>query len=56
MVGRFYVSGGIDDRIAVYAKHGEIFFEFDAPAIILGHNSDGTRLCPKYDGGILARR
>jgi YVTN family beta-propeller protein len=51
---RFYVSGGMGDRVAVYAKQ-EDTFAFDAPAIILGHNSDDTAPLPKYDGGILAK-
>ena len=51
---RFYVSGGIDDRVAVYAKHGDAF-RLDPPEILLGHNSDETAPLPKYDGGILAQ-
>ncbi len=51
---RFYVSGGIDDRIAVYARRGDSF-EFDAPEILLGHNGKQTAPLPNYDGGILAK-
>lgn len=50
---RFYVSGGIDDRIVVYARQGDAF-ALDSPAIILGHNSDDSAPLPKYDGGINA--
>jgi YVTN family beta-propeller protein len=51
---RFYVSGGIDDRIAVYARRGETF-AFDPPEVLLGHNGNQTAPLPSYDGGILAR-
>ncbi|MFY9719718.1 MAG: hypothetical protein WAK16_08735, partial [Candidatus Cybelea sp.] len=51
---RFYVSGGIDDRVAVYARRGDTF-EFDAPEILLGHNTNQTAPLPNYDGGILAQ-
>src|SRR5579883_386575 len=50
---RFYVSGGIDDRIAVYARSGDAF-ALDPPEILLGHNSDQNAPLPKYDGGINA--
>lgn len=49
---RFYVSGGIDDRILVYKLDGEKFVP-DAPFILLGHNSNQTDPTPKYDGGLL---
>src|SRR5579871_1586160 len=51
---RFYVSGGIDDRIAVYSKQGDAF-ALDAPEIILGHNTNANAPLPNYDGGINAR-
>ncbi len=50
----FYVSGGIDDRIAVYARRGDAFV-FDAPEILLDHNGKQTAPLPNYDGGILAK-
>ncbi len=49
---RFYVSGGIDDRIYVYKSSGTQFVP-DAPFILLGHNSNQTAPFPKYDGGLL---
>lgn len=49
---RFYVSGGIDDRIYVYRLENGSFVP-DAPFILLGHNSDQTAPFPKYDGGLL---
>lgn len=51
---RFYVSCGIDDRIAVYEKQGDTF-ALDAPEIILGHNTNANAPLPNYDGGINAR-
>ncbi|HMF28628.1 MAG TPA: hypothetical protein VKE42_07635, partial [Candidatus Cybelea sp.] len=51
---RFYVSGGIDDRVAVYAKQGDTV-ALDAPEIILGHNTNANAPLPNYDGGINAR-
>ena len=49
---RFYVSGGIDDRVLVYRRTaGE--FAPDAPFILLQHNSEQTAPLPKYDGGLL---
>ncbi len=51
---RFYVSGGIDDRIAVYGRRGTTF-ALDAPEILLGHNTNQTAPLPNYDGGILAK-
>lgn len=50
---RFYVSGGIDDRVLVYRRHGARF-AFDPPAILLGHDRRGADPLPAYDGGILA--
>ncbi|GAC1420512.1 MAG: alkaline phosphatase family protein [Candidatus Velthaea sp.] len=53
---RFYVSGGIDDRILVFAgkrSASSASFKADAPFILLGHNSNGTAPFPKYDGGRL---
>lgn len=49
---KFYVSGGIDDRIYVYSFNGTEFVP-DAPFILLGHNTDQTLPFPKYDGGLL---
>jgi len=49
---RFYVSGGIDDRIYVYSYNGTEFFP-EAPFILLGHNSNQTAPVPDYDGGLL---
>ena len=49
---RFYVSGGIDDRVYVFKATGGAFVA-DAPFLILGHNTNGTAPFPNYDGGIL---
>ncbi|MEH1870102.1 beta-propeller fold lactonase family protein [Nostoc sp.] len=49
---RFFVSGGIDDRVYVYASNGSQYLP-DAPFILLGHNSNQTAPFPKYDGGLL---
>ncbi|MBD2167783.1 beta-propeller fold lactonase family protein [Calothrix membranacea FACHB-236] len=49
---RFYVSGGIDDRIYVYALNSGNYVP-DAPFILLGHNSNQTAPLPSYDGGLL---
>ena len=49
---RFYVSGGIDDRIYVYTLNDKQYVP-DAPFILLGHNSNQTAPFPKYDGGLL---
>ena len=49
---RFYVSGGIDDRVYVYKLDGGNFVP-DAPFVLLGHNSNQTDPFPKYDGGLL---
>ncbi|WGV28188.1 bifunctional YncE family protein/alkaline phosphatase family protein [Halotia branconii] len=49
---RFYVSGGIDDRVYIYASKGNQYLP-DAPFILLGHNSDQTAPFPSYDGGLL---
>ncbi|MEH2434702.1 MAG: beta-propeller fold lactonase family protein [Nostoc sp.] len=48
----FFVSGGIDDRVYVYASNGSQYVP-DAPFILLGHNSNQTAPFPKYDGGLL---
>ena len=54
--GRFYVSGGIDDRILVYKlDHATDQYSPDAPFIVLGHNSNDAAAIPKYDGGILKK-
>ena len=49
---RFYVSGGIDDRVYVYAANGNQYIA-NAPFILLGHNSNQTDPFPSYDGGLL---
>ncbi|MCP5426145.1 MAG: beta-propeller fold lactonase family protein [Gammaproteobacteria bacterium] len=49
---RFYVSGGIDDRILTFRQEGNEFVP-DAPFILLGHNSNETAPIPSYDGGLL---
>ncbi|MEA5504132.1 beta-propeller fold lactonase family protein [Halotia wernerae UHCC 0503] len=49
---RFYVSGGIDDRVYIYASKGSQYLP-DAPFILLGHNSNQTAPFPSYDGGLL---
>ena len=51
---RFYVSGGIDDRVVAYRRQGD-GFALDPPAILLGHNRHDADPVPAYDGGILAR-
>ena len=51
---RFYVSGGVDDRVLVYARRGGSFV-FDAPAVLLGHDSHGSAAQPDYDGGLLSK-
>src|SRR5213078_4189755 len=38
---RFFVSGGIDDRVYVYTFNGSQYVP-DAPFILLGHNSNQT--------------
>jgi pimeloyl-ACP methyl ester carboxylesterase/DNA-binding beta-propeller fold protein YncE len=48
---RFYVSGGIDDRVAVFARRGASF-ALDPPEITLGHDSDAAAPLPNYDGGV----
>jgi YVTN family beta-propeller protein len=50
--GRFYVSGGVDDRLLVYKSSASGFVP-DAPFIVLGHNSNDTLPIPSYNGGIL---
>jgi DNA-binding beta-propeller fold protein YncE len=58
---RFYVSGGIDDRILIYKNTGapssgapNIAYVPDAPFIVLGHNPNDTLPVPTYKGGSLA--
>ncbi len=48
----FYVSGGIDDRIYIYASNGTQYVA-QAPFILLGHNTNTTAPFPNYDGGLL---
>lgn len=54
---RFYVSGGIDDRVLVYkaqtAGTASKTYVPDAPFVVLNHNSLDTLPIPKYNGGIL---
>ena len=55
---RFYVSGGIDDRILVYKKKpiagaSTIAYVPDAPFLILGHNQNDTQPVPTYKGSSL---
>jgi YVTN family beta-propeller protein len=55
---RFYVSGGIDDRIYVFRREVDKprqvdQFVPDAPFILLGHNSNQQAPLPNYDGGLL---
>ncbi len=55
--GRFYVSGGIDDRILVYKQTGDLAnvkYVPDVPFIILNHNANGTADVPSYHGGSLS--
>ncbi|MBD6614388.1 beta-propeller fold lactonase family protein [Komarekiella sp. 'clone 1'] len=49
---RFYVSGGIDDRVYIYALNGDKYLP-EAPFILLGHNSNQNAPFPDYDGGLL---
>jgi YVTN family beta-propeller protein len=50
--GRFYVSGGQDDRVYIYKSNGSEFVP-DAPFVLLGHNSNQNAPFPNYDGSIL---
>jgi YVTN family beta-propeller protein len=50
---RFYVSGGIDDRIYAYRKELNGLFVPEAPFVLLGHNDEQTAPLPKYNGGLL---
>ncbi len=54
---RFYVSAGIDDRIAVFATQdagasAEARYAASAPFILLGHNDASDKPLPDYDGGL----
>ncbi|MBV9646166.1 MAG: hypothetical protein JO043_01740 [Candidatus Eremiobacteraeota bacterium] len=49
---RFYVSGGQDDRIYIFAKSSSQW-AIDAPLPVLAHNSNDNTATPTYDGGIL---
>jgi DNA-binding beta-propeller fold protein YncE len=58
---RFYVSGGIDDRILIYKNSGapstgapNIAYVPDAPFIVLGHNPNDSLPVPTYKGSSLA--
>ncbi len=55
---RFFVSGGIDDRVLVFKADATqplaSRYQPDAPFIILNHNSKDSEPIPNYDGGLLA--
>ena len=55
---RFFVSGGIDDRILIFKANETVSvgsrYQPDAPFVILGHNSNDTAPIPSYNGGLLA--
>jgi YVTN family beta-propeller protein len=53
---RFFVSGGIDDRVLIFKNTGTTTASYtpDAPFVILNHNSKDTLPIPSYDGGLLA--
>jgi YVTN family beta-propeller protein len=54
---RFYVSGGIDDRVLVYkaaatnSASADATFIPDAPFVVLGHNTPAEAPLPIYYGG-----
>ena len=54
----FYVSGGIDDRILVFAANPSnppsSRYQPNGPFVILNHNSNDQAPIPNYDGGLLA--
>ena len=50
---RFYVSGGIDDRVLVYKGEHGTSYKPDAPFVVLNHNTNDHAPLPNYDGGIL---
>ncbi|WP_218081877.1 beta-propeller fold lactonase family protein [Anthocerotibacter panamensis] len=52
---RFYVSGGIDDRVLAYRRPTPATQSFipDAPFVLLGHNDNQTAPLPSYNGGLL---
>ncbi len=51
---RFYVSGGVDDRVLIYKENttGPKYTP-DAPFVILKHNDMDSLPIPRYDGGEL---
>jgi YVTN family beta-propeller protein len=53
---RFFVSGGIDDRVLIFKNSGAAAVSYvpDAPFVILNHNSADYQPIPNYDGGLLA--
>ncbi len=55
---RFFVSGGVDDRVLIFAASANApaasRYQPDAPFVVLGHNSNDTAPIPNYDGGLLA--
>jgi len=50
---RFYVSGGQDDRIYIFAKNASGQWVIDAPLPVLGHNTNDNSPAPTYDGGLI---
>jgi YVTN family beta-propeller protein len=55
---RFYVAGGIDDRVLIYKENettgssAAAFFVPDAPFVRLGHNTPENAPFPNYYGGL----
>jgi YVTN family beta-propeller protein len=51
---RFFVSGGIDDRVLIFKEQTGSGYVPDAPFIVLHHNTLDYQPIPNYDGGLLA--
>jgi YVTN family beta-propeller protein len=55
---RFFVSGGIDDRVLIFkadlSRAVNDRYQPDAPFVILNHNTNDTAPIPSYNGGLLA--
>ncbi len=53
---RFFVSGGIDDRVLIFKNSNSkpVSYVPDAPFVILNHNSNDSLPIPSYNGGLLA--